>query len=176
MADNELQLLCPACGKPMKKIFIKSANCNVDVCLDGCGGIYFDNREFKKMDEVKEEIPELIEVFENFMAKEVNLNVDRICPVCGHKMIKHFASAKNEIEIDDCYTCGGIFLDNNELLKIRAQFKTEAERQEHFNQTFNSRYGYILSELDKKLEENKKNRSIPKKIFDSVFNSIYLSH
>ena len=44
MADSLETLVCPACGKEMKKIFIDSAGFNIDICLDGCGGIFFGNR------------------------------------------------------------------------------------------------------------------------------------
>ena len=47
MADSKEILTCPACGEKMEKIFIKRANCNIDICTNGCGGIFFDNREFK---------------------------------------------------------------------------------------------------------------------------------
>ena len=52
MVDNLEEIACPACGKKMHKVFMTEQNLNIDVCLDGCGGIYFDNREFKKFDEV----------------------------------------------------------------------------------------------------------------------------
>ena len=47
MADTLKELKCPACGKVMEKVFIPSEGINLDICTDGCGGIYFDNREFK---------------------------------------------------------------------------------------------------------------------------------
>ena len=56
MADNFKTIKCPACQKEMHKIFIPSEGINIDVCLDGCGGIYFDNREFKSFDEQHESI------------------------------------------------------------------------------------------------------------------------
>ena len=42
---------CPACGKEMEKVFIPSEGINIDICTDGCGGIFFDNREFDKFNE-----------------------------------------------------------------------------------------------------------------------------
>ena len=137
MADNDLQLICPACGKPMKKVYISSAKCNIDVCLDGCGGIYFDNREFKKMDEQAEDIHELLEAIDGKTFDKVDTTQTRICPYCETPMVKNFASAKKEIEIDECYTCGAVFLDCGELQAIRGQFKTEEERSTHYNKTFN---------------------------------------
>ena len=50
MADNLELIECPACGKKMHKIYMPSAGVNLDVCVDGCGCIYFDNREFNKFD------------------------------------------------------------------------------------------------------------------------------
>ena len=60
MAKNFDEIKCPACQKVMTKVFVPSAGVNVDICLDGCGGIYFDNREFKKMDEESENIDPIL--------------------------------------------------------------------------------------------------------------------
>lgn len=132
MSDTLEAIHCPACGRKMKKIFIESANCNVDICIDGCGGIFFDNREFKKFDEQHENIDEILNTYKNNNYVKVNEDIQKTCPVCKRTMAKHFASSKHEIEIDECYTCGGIFLDFGELEKIRSQFRTEKERQEAF--------------------------------------------
>ena len=43
-------------------------------------------------------------------------------------MVKNFSSANRSIQIDECYSCGGKFLDNGELQAIRAEFETEEER------------------------------------------------
>ena len=42
MADTYQSIRCPACGNVMKKVFIPSVGVNIDICADGCGGIYFD--------------------------------------------------------------------------------------------------------------------------------------
>ncbi len=54
MADTKKILNCPACGKEMKKIPLEDYGFCVDICLDGCGSIVFDNREFQKFDEKSE--------------------------------------------------------------------------------------------------------------------------
>ena len=56
MADNFKTLRCPACQKEMKKVFVPSEGVNVDICLDGCGGIYFYTREFQNFYEQDENI------------------------------------------------------------------------------------------------------------------------
>ena len=140
MADNENIIKCPACGTEMKKVFIPEANMNLDICLDGCGGIYFDNRELEKVDEQHESIDSIIEIMKNKTYKYVDSTEKRICPVCATPMVKHFMSVKKEVEIDDCYACGGKFLDFGELEKIRSQYKTTEERKQavvnYFNTTF----------------------------------------
>lgn len=129
MADNMLENACPACGKTMAKVFMKEQNVYLDVCLDGCGGIFFDNREFEKFDEEHEDITPLVEAYKdkNFTQIE-QTEGQKTCPVCKHKMVKNFSSAHKKIEFDECYICGGRFLDYSELEKIRAEYTTEEDR------------------------------------------------
>ena len=128
MVDNLEEISCPACGKKMHKVFMTEQNLNLDVCLDGCGGIYFDNRELKKFDEEVEDISPLTNAYKGKEFKKVDSDELRVCPVCSTNMVKHFSSSKQEIQIDECYACGGIFLDFNELESIRAEFVTELDR------------------------------------------------
>jgi Zn-finger nucleic acid-binding protein len=129
MADNkDTTINCPACGKPMKKIYMPAQGVNLDVCVDGCGGIYFDNREFSKFDEPSEDISPLNEVLKDKEFIKVDENITRVCPVCGSDMVKNYASSKQEVQVDECYHCGGKFLDYGELDKIRSQYNTEGER------------------------------------------------
>ncbi len=128
MADNKNIINCPACGTEMVKIFMPDQNINLDVCVNGCGGIYFDNREFKQFDEQHENIDKIVEALKDKTFIEVDQTKTRICPVCGANMVKNYSSVKREIEIDECYFCGGKFLDNDELVKIREEYPTEAER------------------------------------------------
>lgn len=132
MADNNQTLLCPACQKTMKKIFMPKQGFHLDVCLDGCGGIYFDNREFKYFDEQHENMDALIEAIEGKEFEKVDRNLIRKCPACGSDMVKNYSSVRKEIQIDECYFCGGKFLDNGELSKIREEYATEADRSADF--------------------------------------------
>lgn len=128
MFDNDEIINCPACGEKMEKIYVDSARVYVDVCLNGCGGIYFDNREFKKMDEKSENIDSLLEALKDKEFAPVDETAQRKCPVCGAIMHKNYSSIKKEIQVDDCYACGGKFLDNGELSKIRNEYGTDSER------------------------------------------------
>ena len=128
MADSTKTLKCPACGEEMEKVYVERAQCFIDVCTNGCGGIFFDNREFKKFDEDAESIDEIKAALEGKTFKSVDASYKRFCPACGMKMMKNSTSIKGEIIVDDCYSCGGKFLDYGELDKIRAEYKTEEER------------------------------------------------
>ena len=126
MEENLDLVICPACGKEMESIFVGGTY--LDVCTQGCGGIYFDNKEYKMFDEQHENMDELIAVLSGKEFKKVDESEIRICPICQNNMVKHFSSSLHTIQIDHCYHCGGIFLDNNELVKIREEFETEQQR------------------------------------------------
>jgi len=118
MADSQKELICPACGETMKKVKTKEG-LNIDICTEGCGGIWFDNRELTKFDEENEDAEDILNELKNKTFKKVDKDEIRICPVCNSKMVKNKYSVNSSVEIDECYNCGGKFLDNNELEEIR---------------------------------------------------------
>lgn len=150
MSDNYQTIRCPACGNKMKKVFIPSAGVNVDICVDGCGGIYFDRKEIQHFqkgndnsyNEIKKELSGKI-------FTHVNQNETRVCPVCAAKMVKTKIQGLN-VEIDTCYSCGGIFLDNGELELIRESMKkTSYQKVQETNTNYQSGYASNLEMKDK---------------------------
>ncbi len=168
MADTKEIINCPACGKPMVKIPIPAENKNLDLCLNGCGGIFFDNREFKKFDEKAESIDEILNAIQGKTFIKVDESQTRICPVCGMKMVKNFASSLHQIQIDECYGCGGKFLDNGELQKIRAQFETEQDRAEAAIKELYNAVGGKLDALDAEWAAAKARRSPLQNLFNGM--------
>lgn len=131
--DNTKNIIkCPACGSDMEKVFLEKQGFTVNVCLDGCGGIYADNKVYKKISEQTENIDSLLEKLENKHFAEIDHTKRILCPACKHKMVKNFSSHLKKIEIDECYNCGGKFLDNKKLIQIRSEFKDENERSAEF--------------------------------------------
>lgn len=128
MADTKNELICPACGNKMEKVLIEHTGFNIDICLNGCGGIFFDNREFKHFDEKAESIKQIEKLTTGKEFIHADESYVRYCPACKSAMVKNFSSANKTIEVDECYICGGKFLDNQELQKIRAEYETEADR------------------------------------------------
>lgn len=168
MADTLKTLICPACGKEMEKVFIPSQGINLDICTQGCGGIYFDNREFDHFDEQHEDISAILEKLANKTFEKIDTTKDRICPNCGAKMVKNSTSIHKKIEVDDCYTCGGKFLDNEELLKIREEYKNNAERDADILQYVYNTVGKDLAEIDRKYADSVSKRDLAQKLFYKV--------
>ncbi len=162
MDNKEDFIMCPACGKKMEKVYMSEQNVYLDVCINGCGGIFFDNNELKKFDEKNENISELVEIYKDKEFKKVNGDEDRICPVCGWKMVKHYASTKHELLLDECYDCGGIFLDYNELTKMREQYDTEQERADDVMREFESTAGIEMAQFQAQYDAQTKYYNIQK--------------
>lgn len=148
MADNKITLDCPACGKEMKKIYMEEAGVNIDICIDGCGGIFFDNRELEKFDEKHENIDEILNAIEGKHFQPVEDKEVRFCPVCEAPMTK-MGAANGEVQIDVCHQCNGKFLDNGELQKIR---EYESKSNEKNDALLNMMYEENLREVSGKFK------------------------
>ncbi|MCL1125954.1 TFIIB-type zinc ribbon-containing protein [Shewanella surugensis] len=106
-----------------------------------CGGVFFDHHELQHFDEKQERRGEvLVEHLQDFYNPDVDVTPRIHCPKCSDiVMARHFYSPKNQIEVDSCPGCGGIWLDYGELKKIRQLFPTQAHRvqaAENFQEVF----------------------------------------
>ncbi len=111
---------CPACFNELTEI--KFGGVNVDVCEGGCAGIWFDVFELQRVDEPHEVPGEHRLRVQRDPHLQVDLSRRRDCPRCdGIKLQRHFFSAKKQVEVDQCPNCGGYWLDEGELEKIRAE-------------------------------------------------------
>jgi Zn-finger nucleic acid-binding protein len=101
----------------------------VDVCRDGCKGIWFGWLELVRLDENNEGAGEALE--EALRSPRVN-DDDRgqlNCPKCGIAMQMHKYQSAKEVNVDECYVCGGFFLDSGELKDVRDGYMTEEEEE-----------------------------------------------
>ena len=118
---------CPACFNPLTEIQVGSVA--VDVCQNGCGGIWFDAFELERVDDEKETGGDLLVDIHRNEKVVVDTSRKRECPRCeGIKLQHHFFSAKRKVEVDQCPNCGGYWLDAGELAQIRAE-KGEAAKE-----------------------------------------------
>jgi uncharacterized protein len=109
---------------------VQAGDVTIDVCIGGCGGMWFDNFELKKVDEPRESAGDLLI---NVVPREglaIDWNKKRRCPKCQDIfLMRHFFSPQRRVEVDECGNCGGIWLDAGELALIREEFQQDAERK-----------------------------------------------
>jgi Zn-finger nucleic acid-binding protein len=137
---------CPVCANALTPV--KAGVVTVDVCLGGCGGIWFDNFELQKLDEPQETAGEMLIT----VKKREDLNVDpaqrRNCPRCDQiVMMRHFYSPRRRVEVDECPNCGGYWLDAGELALIRQEHVNEPEQQRAVEEYLDSVAAAILGPM-----------------------------
>jgi hypothetical protein len=131
---------CPACERELKQLAV--GDVTVDVCEGGCGGIWFDPFELRNFDELHESAGEaLLEI-----GRDPSVSVDHTrkkkCPRClEFIMMQHFFGSKRDVEIDECPSCAGIWLDVGELGRIRSLYDTEEKRSKAANQCLEDVFG-----------------------------------
>jgi Zn-finger nucleic acid-binding protein len=140
---------CPACGRTLQQI--KAGNITVDVCKGGCGGIWFDQFELEKVGEPHEAAGESLLDIQRDESIVVDYAGKRMCPKCeGIVMMRHFFSVEKQVEVDECPSCAGYWLDYGELGKIRSRFASEQERKkaadEYFSEVFDKRLTEMAAE------------------------------
>ncbi|MHC4617046.1 MAG: TFIIB-type zinc ribbon-containing protein [Planctomycetota bacterium] len=150
---------CPACSNQLQQMTV--ADVTVDVCKGGCGGIWFDQLELKKFDEPHEAAGEELLQIEPSQGIAVDHTKRLNCPKCdGAVMMRHFFSVKRQVEVDECPSCAGFWLDAGELRQIRTLFDTEEQRHkaahEYFSEVFGAELAAMQAENEEKLARTKK--------------------
>jgi len=165
---------CPACQDKLEPISV--AGVELDICRNGCGGIWFDQHEFGKFDEPMEYAGDtLLEIESGMKNTTMDHKAQRTCPRCGdQKMQQHFYSPQQEIEIDECYMCGGVWLDYGELIRIRNKFSNDEARgayaRHHLQKDFGEELGRFFRESQE--QSDKLNRFA--RMFRFLYPSWYL--
>ena len=134
---------CPRCNieTERKEIEVFGPNIFIDMCYK-CGGIWLDDGELKKL--LKDN------KLSDYLTEDIGTKSRSklVCPRCGGLMdIEH----ADDIDVDVCLTCHGVWLDKGEWLEL----KTKSEG------------GFEGDDLDKAEEKWEEQR---KKNRDSRFN------
>jgi Zn-finger nucleic acid-binding protein len=163
---------CPACKESLKEI--KAGDIDVDVCGDGCGGIWLDDLEIKKFDEPCELAAETIFEAVAGAKKAATVLQVRQCPKCEDEILwRRSYDHMGKVEVDQCPECSGIWLDTEELEQIRGQFKTEAERLNAADKFLDTRLDNIeaafLDDASLELERIEKLRKHPMVRLSNIF-------
>ncbi len=120
---------CPVCSQAMvEKDF---GGVRVDVCQNGCKGIWFDWMELLKLDEKNEGLGNALEEALKYPRTNDGTRGRVGCPKCGVPMHAHMYQSSKQVNVDECYSCGGFFLDSGELNAIRGAYMSEQEEEEY---------------------------------------------
>src|SRR5215472_16459939 len=120
---------CPACFNELTQLQVGTLV--VDACQGGCGGIWFDAFELQRVDEEDEAAGEPLIHLQRDERIVVDTSRKRDCPRCvGVRLHRHFFSAKRKVEVDECPSCGGYWLDAGELAQIREEKSEHAKADE----------------------------------------------
>ena len=123
-------MICPVCKKQMSEESLGSVH--VDVCKNGCKGMWFDWSELAKLDEKNEGFGDALKEALRYPRTNDDKRPPINCSKCGIPMHYHKYQSSKEVNVDECYKCGGFFLDSGELQVIRDSFMTEQEEQAYF--------------------------------------------
>ncbi len=118
MSTNE-GYTCPACSKPLETVTI--CETELEACTNGCGGVWFDAAELFRLDEQGEgDDDSILQKLLDFNTPRNTDGRDKItCIKCGIKMRRREHREGSGIYVDECYGCGGLWLDGGELKAIR---------------------------------------------------------
>jgi uncharacterized protein len=147
---GQVLLKCPACYNKLTSMQVGSIT--LDICQEGCGGIWFDPFELERIEEQDGAAEQLLHI-----QRDELLYVDpkrkRECPRCRDvKLHRHFFSAKRKIQVDQCPNCGGYWLDAGELAAIRnerSQQQMAGDAKQYSISSEVIRYLYRLQTEDK---------------------------
>ena len=158
---------CPACGNNMTPV--QAGGITVDVCKEGCGGMWFDQLELKRLDEPGESAGQTLLDIEVSPSASVDRSEQRRCPKCDDiTLMRSFYSPRMQVEVDHCAGCGGHWLDLGELRQVRSLYPSDAERQAHIEQMIQEMWGEELAAAEQRAEEASGKKSILRKMFEFI--------
>lgn len=114
---------CPACTHELTTQNVNGIY--LYICADGCGGIWFDWPELSNFDEAQDPGPIPLDIHKN---EEQIINYSRRfgCPHCSDiVMARHFIKVIEDVLVDECPSCGGFWLNGDEVDELRQQSEDE---------------------------------------------------
>ncbi len=108
---------CPACGRELVSRIVNELA--VDVCEGGCGGVWFNWLEVTRSNGL---LPSPAEQ-QLVVARDEQIVIDHSrryrCPNCENiAMSRDFSSVLPDLLLNDCPSCGGFWLNGDEVDEI----------------------------------------------------------
>jgi Zn-finger nucleic acid-binding protein len=108
-----------ACKSPLREQSV--GGMTLDVCHGGCGGIGFDAKELERAS--AREATTLHTIW-TVPISHVQLTDPRLCPRCPQQRLERkWFSDLQQVEIDQCPQCAGVWLDAGEFNRIYQESK-----------------------------------------------------
>ncbi len=158
---------CPACGQGMR--VEKVSVITVDVCTEGCGGLWFDRLELRRLDELHE--GDAAGLLSFGQGKSQHRETDRRnCPRCtpSYPLIKRLFHPTVRVEVEECPGCAGHFLDPGELGEIRKSNQPEAEREQAARKIYREMVGAQLESMRSRSEAEREEATMLSSLFRSL--------
>lgn len=121
-------LICPRTQQPLSPLKVGGV---LIFFNEQFGGVFFPQNVLKDFQYHTEKRGKaLAKHLQNIPVKTIDLKARLDCPSCSNVvMMRRFFSLLHEVEIDECPSCGGIWLDGGELSQIHALKLSRAERE-----------------------------------------------
>lgn len=118
---------CPRTGTTLTTVNVGPIQVEIS---EGCGGVFFDSRELERFNDpsdIKGDV--LSKHLAKFDDKDYDVNTRIKCPKCPDTvMMRRYDSPAHIVEIDECPSCAGIWLDTGELKLLRDNHLSQKER------------------------------------------------
>lgn len=119
-------MLCPRTKKPLKPIKVGGIDVQIS---EHCGGVFFNQFAIEKFKSPDEKRGKALRTHLKKFAQQLANEDQRInCPQCPDVvMMRRYYSPLKIIEIDECPSCAGIWLDAGELSSLQNIKLSESE-------------------------------------------------
>jgi Zn-finger nucleic acid-binding protein len=118
---------CPRTNTPLNKVNVGKVPVYVS---EKCGGVFLEHQTLKLFESSQlERGKALAKHLKKFKTELIDLKQRVTCPCCPDTvMLRRFYSPLHVVEIDECPSCGGIWLDSGELSKLQSLMLNEKEK------------------------------------------------
>lgn len=137
---------CPACSSEMTTEDFDGVS--VDVCRDGCKGIWLDWMEMCRLEHDNQPLNAAVQEAFAWPRKNDDNRGPLNCPKCNEPMHQHLAEDDKGVKLDECYDCGGFFLDSGEMKDIHDHKMSEDEQQAYADKLMDGVPEFKQAQLD----------------------------
>ena len=132
---------CPACQNILQENL--ATGVKAQACQGGCGGLWFDRFQFKKIKAIKPGTGKSLLMIKRAEGIKIYRGAEHTCPGCKTTLLyRHFYSVEGDTEINQCSKCKGFWVDLAGLARLQT-LPTDKKEQ--------AAKKYFTTVLDKKL-------------------------